>query len=135
MMISRVCGLVLPTSTKYLIDNVIGKQQLQLLLPLVLAVLAATIIQGITVFRHHAASVESRAAPDRRTARARCRRTSAACRSPTTTANKTGTLVSRIMTDVDGIRNLLGTGLIEFARRPPDRRCWFSAFCCASARC
>ena len=30
-------------------------------------------------------------------------------------ANKTGTLVARIMTDVDGIRNLLGTGLIDFA--------------------
>ena len=41
MLISRVCGLVLPTSSKYLIDNVIGKHQMSLLLPLVLAVLAA----------------------------------------------------------------------------------------------
>ncbi len=50
MVISRVCSLVLPTSTKYLIDNVIGKKQLNLLAPLVLAVVAATIIQGITSF-------------------------------------------------------------------------------------
>ena len=50
MVIGRVCGLVLPASTKYLIDNVIGKKQLNLLVPLVLAVLAATIIQGITSF-------------------------------------------------------------------------------------
>src|SRR6202050_4931566 len=46
LVISKVCGLVLPASTKYLIDNVINKHQLQLLAPLVLAVLAATIIQG-----------------------------------------------------------------------------------------
>ncbi len=50
MVISRICGLVLPTSSKYLIDNVISKHQTQLLMPLVLAVLAATIIQGITGF-------------------------------------------------------------------------------------
>src|ERR1700693_3841460 len=48
MIISRVCSLVLPISTKYLVDNVIGKKQLNLLTPLVLAVLAATVIQGIT---------------------------------------------------------------------------------------
>ena len=50
MAISRPCGLVLPASTKYLIDDVIGKKQVHLLLPLVLAVLAATVIQGITSF-------------------------------------------------------------------------------------
>src|ERR1700677_2292292 len=50
MLISKVCGLVLPTSSKYLIDNVIGKHQMALLGPLVLAVLAATIIQGVTGF-------------------------------------------------------------------------------------
>ncbi len=48
MVISRPCGLVLPASTRYLIDNVIGKKQIQLLLPLVLIVLAATVIQGVT---------------------------------------------------------------------------------------
>ena len=43
MIVSRICGLVLPVSTKYLVDNVIGKQQLNLLLPLVLSVMGAVV--------------------------------------------------------------------------------------------
>ncbi len=50
MVINRLSGLVLPLSVKYLVDNVITKRQGQLLTPLVLAVLAATLIQGITSF-------------------------------------------------------------------------------------
>src|SRR5579872_3513212 len=50
MIINRICGLVLPGSTKYLVDNVFGKHQYNLLGPLVLAVAAATVIQGITSF-------------------------------------------------------------------------------------
>src|SRR6266478_3359952 len=50
MAINRVSGLVLPASTKYLVDNVIGKRQMNLLTPIVLGVLAATIIQGATSF-------------------------------------------------------------------------------------
>ena len=50
MAINRLSGLVLPASTKYLVDNVISKRQTQLLTPIVLAVLAATIIQGLTSF-------------------------------------------------------------------------------------
>ena len=45
----------------------------------------------------------------------RCKYTSPGCRLRFTTRNKTGNLVSRIMTDVEGVRNLLGTGLVEFA--------------------
>ena len=50
MVINRVCGLALPGSTKILIDDIIGKRRTELLLPLVSAVLAATLIQGITSF-------------------------------------------------------------------------------------
>ena len=50
MVINRVSGLVLPYSTKFLIDNVIVKRHLEMLKPLLLLVLAATIIQGITSF-------------------------------------------------------------------------------------
>src|SRR5260370_16456958 len=50
MAINRLSGLVLPASTKYLVDNVIGKRQIQLLTPIVLAVLAATVLQGLTPF-------------------------------------------------------------------------------------
>jgi subfamily B ATP-binding cassette protein MsbA len=114
MVISRVCGLVLPASTKYLIDNVIGKRQLQLLAPLVLAVLAATVIQGVTGF---AITQLVSKAGQRLIAELRAKVQAHIGRLPVSfyDANKTGTLVARIMTDVDGIRNLLGTGLIEFA--------------------
>src|ERR1700745_2098510 len=50
MVINRLSGLVLPASTKYLVDNVISKKQIQLLTPIVLAVLGATVIQGLTSF-------------------------------------------------------------------------------------
>jgi ABC-type multidrug transport system fused ATPase/permease subunit len=114
MVISKVCGLVLPASTKYLIDNVINKHQLQLLAPLVLAVLAATIIQGASGF---AITQLVSKAGQRLIAELRAKVQSHIGRLPVAyyDANKTGTLVARIMTDVDGIRNLLGTGLIEFA--------------------
>src|SRR5208282_6473731 len=46
MAINRVCGLVLPASTKYFVDNVAIKHQVYLLTPIVLAVLGATIVQG-----------------------------------------------------------------------------------------
>src|SRR5450755_5159366 len=50
MVINRVSGLVLPYSTKFLIDTVIAKHHVELLKRLVLVVLLATIIQGITSF-------------------------------------------------------------------------------------
>jgi ABC-type multidrug transport system fused ATPase/permease subunit len=113
MLISKVCGLVLPTSSKYLIDNVIGKHQMGLLGPLVLAVLAATVIQGVTGF---AITQLVSKAGQRLIAELRAKVQAHIGRLPVAyyDANKTGTLVARIMTDVDGIRNLLGTGLIEF---------------------
>src|SRR5215468_5256541 len=50
MAINRVSGLVLPASAKYFVDNVITKRQMQLLTPIVLAILSATIVQGLTSF-------------------------------------------------------------------------------------
>src|SRR5690242_2876495 len=50
MAVNRVAGLVLPASTKYFVDNVISKRQIQFLTPIVLAVLGATILQGLTSF-------------------------------------------------------------------------------------
>src|SRR3954470_14321796 len=50
VVINRVCGLVLPASSKFLIDDAIAKRHAGLLLPIVLAVVAATIVQGITSF-------------------------------------------------------------------------------------
>src|SRR6202022_3257619 len=50
MAINRLSGLILPASTKYLVDDVIGKRQTHLLTPIVLAGGGATIIQGLTSF-------------------------------------------------------------------------------------
>jgi subfamily B ATP-binding cassette protein MsbA len=114
MIINRLCGLVLPGSTKYLIDDVIGKHRANLLVPLVLAVSAATAIQGITSFT--LTQLISKAA-QRLIAELRCKVQAHIGRLPVSfyDTNKTGVLVSRIMTDVEGVRNLIGTGLIEFA--------------------
>jgi ABC-type multidrug transport system fused ATPase/permease subunit len=113
MAIGTPCGLVLPASTKYLVDDVIGKKQIHLLLPLVMVVLAATVIRGITSYS--LTQLVSKAG-QRLITELRCKVQKHVAHLPVAyyDANKTGTLVSRIMNDVEGIRNLLGTGLIEF---------------------
>ncbi|MFI5181352.1 MAG: ABC transporter ATP-binding protein [Thermoanaerobaculia bacterium] len=113
MAVNRVSGLVLPASTKYLIDDVIGKGRRELLLPLLGGVLAATAIQGVTSFA--LTQLLSKAA-QRLIADMRRKVQEHIGRLPVAfyDANKTGTLVSRIMSDVEGIRNLIGTGLVEF---------------------
>src|SRR6266478_4551198 len=50
MAINRLSGLVLPASTKYFVDTVVGAKQVRVLTPIVLAVLFATIVQGLTSF-------------------------------------------------------------------------------------
>ena len=114
MVINRVSGLVLPYSTKFLIDSVIVKRHLELLKPLVLLVLGATLVQGITSFS--LTQLLSKAA-QRLIAELRQKVQAHVGRLPVTfyDSTKTGTLVSRIMTDVEGVRNLIGTGLVEFA--------------------
>ncbi len=114
MAVNRVSGLVLPASTKFLIDDVIGKRHTEKLLPLLGAVVAATIIQGITSFS--LTQLLSKAA-QRLIAELRRKVQAHVGRLPVAyfDANKTGALVSRIMSDVEGVRNLIGTGLVEFA--------------------
>ncbi len=113
MAINRLAGLVLPASTKYLVDNVISKRQIQLLTPIVLAVLAATVVQGLTSFtltQLLSKSAQKMIAELRRQVQAHIGRLPVSFYD----ANKTGALVSRIMSDVEGVRNLIGTGLVEF---------------------
>ena len=114
MIVNRVCGLVLPASTRYLIDDIIGKRETWLLSPLVLAVVAATAVQAATSFS--LTQLLSKAA-QRLIAELRQKVQAHVSRLPVAyyDANKTGTLVSRIMNDVEGIRNLIGTGLVDFA--------------------
>jgi subfamily B ATP-binding cassette protein MsbA len=112
MAVNRVAGLVLPASTKYLIDDVIGARRADLLLPLVAAVVAATLVQGGTSFA--LTQLLSKAA-QRLIAEMRRRVQAHVGMLPISyyDANKSGTLVSRIMNDVEGMRNLIGTGLVD----------------------
>ena len=113
MLVNRVAGLVLPASTKYLIDDVLGKHNLKLLMPLVLSVVAATAIQGITSFsltQLLSKAAQRLIAEMREKVQEHIGRLSVAYFD----SNKTGTLVSRIMNDVEGVRNLIGTGLVDF---------------------
>jgi ABC-type multidrug transport system fused ATPase/permease subunit len=113
MVINRFSGLILPASTKYLIDNVMGKHQLSILPKIIGVVAAATIIQGITSYTlTQLLSKEGQ----RLIAELRMKVQAHVGRLPVAyyDANRTGTLVSRIMSDVEGVRNLIGTGVIDF---------------------
>ena len=114
MVVNRVAGLVLPASTKYLLDNVILQRQIRLLTPLVFAVLGATLIQALSSYA--LTQLLSKSA-QRMITELRLKVQAHVGRLPVSfyDANKTGVLVSRIMSDVEGVRNLLGTGLIDFA--------------------
>ena len=113
MAINRTSSLVLPASTKYLIDDVIGKNHSEMLLPLLGAVVLATVIQGASSFA--LTQLLSKAA-QRLIAELREKLQEHIGRLPLAyfDSNKTGNLVSRIMSDVEGVRNLVGTGLVEF---------------------
>ena len=113
MLINRVAGLVLPASTRYLVDNVISEKQIGLLNTIVLAILAATLVQGATSFT--LTQILAKEA-QRLIAELRRRVQDHVGRLPVAyyDSNKSGVLVSRIMTDVEGVRNLVGTGLVEF---------------------
>ena len=110
--INRAASLVLPASTKYLIDDIVGNRQADLLTPLVAVVGVAVLVQGVTSFG--LIQLLSTSA-QRLIAEMRIRVQTHIGRLPVRyyDANKTGALVSRIMSDVEGVRNLVGTGLVE----------------------
>ena len=114
MIVNRVAGLVLPFSAKFLIDRVLGAHgNAKLLLPLVAIVFTTTAIQAVTSFS--LTQLLSKAAQRmitelRQQVQQHVGRLSVSFYD----ANRTGLLVSRIMNDVEGVRNLIGTGLVEF---------------------
>ena len=114
MVINRVAALVLPYSTRFFIDTVINKHHMDKLQPLLLFVLGATLVQGVTSF---ALTQSLSKAAQRLITELRQQVQAHISRLPVAfyDTNKTGALVSRIMSDVEGVRNLLGTGLVDFA--------------------
>jgi len=114
IVINRIAALVLPYSTKFLIDEVIGKKQMHLLYVVVGAVLVATLVQALTSYV--VTQLLSKAAW-RLITDLRIQVQQHIGRLPVAyyDAHRTGNLVSRIMSDVEGVRNLIGVGLVEFA--------------------
>src|ERR671915_847800 len=112
MLVSRLAGLVLPASSKWLIDEVVGKNRTDLLMPIALAAGAATLVQAVTSF---ALSQILGVAAQRAITDMRKRVQARVMRLPVRyfDSTQTGVLVSRIMTDAEGIRNLVGTGLVQ----------------------
>jgi ABC-type multidrug transport system fused ATPase/permease subunit len=112
MMISRLAGIVLPALSKYVIDDVIGKGRHELLVPIALAAGAATIVQAITSF---GLSQILGVAAQRAITDMRKRVQAKVMRLPVRyfDSTQTGVLLSRIMSDAEGIRNLVGTGLVQ----------------------
>src|SRR2546425_561773 len=112
MLVNRLAGLVLPSSSKWVIDRVINQHHPELLLPLALAAGGATLVQAITGFglSQILGVAAQRAITDmRRTVQAYVLRLPISYFDST----KSGILISRIMTDAEGIRNLVGTGLVQ----------------------
>ncbi len=112
MIVNRLVGLVLPASSKYLIDSVILKHKTELLVPLAVAAGAATLVQALSSFAlsqvlgvaAQRAITEMRKSVQEHVARLPIRYFD---------STQTGVLISRIMTDAEGIRNLVGTGLVQ----------------------
>jgi len=112
MLVSRLAGLVLPASSKYLIDDVVGKNRSDLLPLIALAAGLATLVQAVTSF---ALSQILGVAAQRAITDMRKRVQARIMHLPVRyfDSTQTGVLVSRIMSDAEGIRNLVGTGLVQ----------------------
>src|SRR6266702_859392 len=112
MLVNQAMGLVLPASTKYLIDAVIVKGRTDLLWKIALAAAVATIVQALTSF---SLSQVLGVAAQRAISEMRKKVQAQIARLPISyfDSTQTGKLISRIMNDAEGIRNLVGTGLVQ----------------------
>jgi len=112
MIINRLSGLVLPTTTKYLMDDVISQGHWELLPTLAMAAGTATLVDASTAFAN---SQVLGVAAQRAITEMRKDIEAHVMRLPIRyfDSTKSGILISRIMTDAEGIRNLVGTGLVQ----------------------
>ena len=112
MVVNQLAALVLPASAKYLIDDVIGKHYIALLYPLAAAAGLATVVQAATSF---GLSQVMSIAAQRAIADMRKRLQAHILRLPVSYFDSTqsGILIARVMNDAEGIRNLVGTGLVQ----------------------
>lgn len=113
MMINRMAALVLPGAPKFLLDDALPNADHRLLYLLIAVVLGATVVQGLTSF---ALTQTISKAGQRLIAQLRIKIHRHVSRLPIRyfDNHKTGEVVSRVMNDVEGVRNLVGTGMVEF---------------------
>ena len=112
IIISRLASLILPGASKYLIDDVIANGDIPMLKILLLVVTGAILVQAITSFLlTKILSVEAQRLIS--ILRAKVQKQILQLPIRFFDNNKSGALVSRIMTDVEGVRNLVGTGLVQ----------------------
>lgn len=112
IIIKSLSGLVLPYATKTLIDDVIPRQDMDTLWELIMGVCLALFIQSGTSFAlTRVLSVEAQRLISE--LRVRVQRKILSLPTSFFDNNKSGALVSRVMTDVEGVRNLVGTGLVQ----------------------
>src|SRR4030095_12331205 len=114
MLISRLASMVAPLAPQFLIDDVVTKQRFDLLTPIALAVVAATAVQAGTPF---ALSQILGVAAQRAITDMRKRVQAHVMRLPVRyfDSTQTGVLLSRIVSEAAGIRNLVGSGLVQLA--------------------
>jgi len=112
MIVNRLAGLVLPWTSKFLMDDVVGRQNWDLLPKLAMAAGAATVVDAATSFAN---SQILGVAAQRAITDMRKEVESHVMRLPIRyfDSTKSGVLISRIMNDAEGIRNLVGTGLVQ----------------------
>ena len=112
IVISRLSSLVLPLKSKELLDEIIPNQDMDALMNMVMIVAGAIFIQAITSFvLTRLLSVEAQLLISK--LRAKVQKKILSLPISYFDNNKSGALVSRIMSDVEGVRNLVGTGLVQ----------------------
>ncbi len=112
IVISKMAALVLPGASKYLMDDVIVKKDLHMLWILLAVVAGSIVVQAITSYLlTKILSVEAQHLIS--LLRIKVQRKILSLPVSYFDNNKSGALVSRVMTDVEGVRNLVGTGLVQ----------------------
>ena len=114
MLVSRLAGLVLPAMSRHIIDVVVPEGRVDDLLWLAGIGFAAAVVQSVTGF---GLSQVLGVAAQRAITEMRKQVMAHVSRLPINyfDSTQTGVLISRIMTDAEGIRNLVGTGLVQLA--------------------
>ena len=112
IVISRLASLVLPLKSKELLDEIIPNKDMDALIYMVLLVAVAILIQAVSSFAlTRLLSVEAQLLISK--LRAKVQKQVLSLPISYFDNNKSGALVSRIMSDVEGVRNLVGTGLVQ----------------------